>query len=289
MILSHDLDLVIPSGNHEVVLRFEAGLPDDGVLPLGDMLSLPFCPANAKKPACICLARQPEEEPGIFSLCHGSYLQYRFYHFPDGSIGMLRVREQSQVLTWRHQLSFAVLLAILHGAPVCLLHGVVLVHKNGEATVLFGESGVGKSTTARRYAEAGGKVACDDQMLLRFSPDGSFFVQPLPTWSAAQAADFGQWKKYDCGREYPVRQVYWIARAQEHNEIVKAPPEDYMTRLLRAFTIHTYGKIKIFPSKERVFFGNYFLNLASMIAHKWDFLNLKVHLNTDLLESIPLE
>ncbi len=64
--------------------------------------------------------------------------------------------------------------AILHAASV---------ERNGEAYLLPGKSGIGKSTCCRRI-QPPWQALCDDLTLAIPGRDGGFIIHPLPTWSA---------------------------------------------------------------------------------------------------------
>lgn len=71
-----------------------------------------------------------------------------------------------------------------------IVHGALLqLPEQSAGVILFGESGIGKSTLARRFVSQGGSVLSDDKMLLCRLPDGSFRAQPLPTWSRLNSED----------------------------------------------------------------------------------------------------
>lgn len=91
----------------------------------------------------------------------------------------------SGVLSLRQILPCAVRQGWYAGKPVALLHGVMLTHPAypKEAVLLFGVSGMGKSTTAGRWRDSGGNAPADDSLLLFQDENGEFFARPLPTWS----------------------------------------------------------------------------------------------------------
>ena len=86
-----------------------------------------------------------------------------------------------RISTWRLALLGGVLREVLLGRPLFLVHGVLLNLPKGNL-LLTGQSGIGKSTTSRRWIEAGGVSVADDMSLLEIHND-SVWAHPLPTWS----------------------------------------------------------------------------------------------------------
>lgn len=88
-------------------------------------------------------------------------------------------------LSMRQLMPCAVRRAWKKGIQVALLHGTMLVSDKyqDECTLLFGVSGMGKSTTASRWRKAGRIAPADDMVLVYKDDDGMFYARPLPTWS----------------------------------------------------------------------------------------------------------
>lgn len=107
------------------------------------------------------------------------------------------IRVKTAVLTERNFLVQAIrrslLLAICRcvlSENVFLMHGASLLCPwNHQAVILFGESGVGKSTCSRRFQSQGGDFISDDMFMLKFAADGKCYVQPLPTFSGFDVYD----------------------------------------------------------------------------------------------------
>ena len=60
-----------------------------------------------------------------------------------------------------------------------LVHGAAFEHREGEAALLFGPSGIGKSTLSRKVFDAGGRVLSDDLNLL-WQEGKQYFIQKVP-------------------------------------------------------------------------------------------------------------
>ena len=81
---------------------------------------------------------------------------------------------------WQTALIYAGMNAIVRGEKAVLAHCAVLETPRG-AVLLFGESGMGKSTASARWRAHGGRCVSDDMALLDFSaPDGVVRVRRIP-------------------------------------------------------------------------------------------------------------
>ena len=70
-----------------------------------------------------------------------------------------------------------------------MLHGTMLSPDDSSAHVIFGQSGMGKSTASLRFIAQGGTCLADDRMVVTRMPDGQYRVQPMPTWSRLGTCD----------------------------------------------------------------------------------------------------
>ena len=87
--------------------------------------------------------------------------------------------------------------AILHAAAV---------ERDGEAFLLPGKSGTGKSTCCRRIKPPW-RALCDDLTLAIPGRDGGFIVHPLPTWSAILWG--GETATWPVERGVPLRALFF--------------------------------------------------------------------------------
>jgi hypothetical protein len=67
------------------------------------------------------------------------------------------------IYVWQVATVCAYTAALLRGEPVLLMHCAML-ERNGEALLLCGESGIGKSTSSRRWLNDGGTAVADDMV-----------------------------------------------------------------------------------------------------------------------------
>ena len=114
-------------------------------------------------------------------------------------------------VVWQTMLLYAGLNAVLRGENAVPAHCAVLETDRG-AILLFGESGVGKSTAFGRWRADGGRGFSDDMALLDFSGDGGIFVRRLPTWSACREGR-NEWN-YPAGEELPLAGVLVLGHSE---------------------------------------------------------------------------
>jgi hypothetical protein len=134
--------------------------------------------------------------------------------------------------TWQTGLILAGENAILRGVEAVLVHCTLLETDCG-AVVLFGESGMGKSTASARWRTQGGKCVSDDMALLDFSGRDQIYVRRMPTWSACKEGK-NEWN-YPAGEELPLVGVLALGRSKsERDEIMEVSPAQYFAQCYRS-------------------------------------------------------
>lgn len=99
-------------------------------------------------------------------------------------------RENTSLRIIRRAFFLALLPAIMNQKMI-IMHGTLLkMPTSGNGYIVFGESGMGKSTLSRRFETQGGTFLSDDKMLVIRQYDGSLTAQPTPTWSNWGRHDF---------------------------------------------------------------------------------------------------
>jgi len=137
-----------------------------------------------------------------------------------------------RLYTWQTGLILAGENAILRGADAVLVHCSALETDRG-AVVLFGESGMGKSTASARWRAQGGKCISDDMALLDFSGEGPIYVRRMPTWSACKEGK-NEWN-YPAGEELPLAGVLALGRSETgRDEIVELSAAQYFAQCYRS-------------------------------------------------------
>ena len=165
-----------------------------------------------------------------------------------------------------------------------LFHGTLLDEADGRSILLFGESGVGKSTTRNRWLEEGGRSVADDAILLYYE-FGKFYARPLPTWS--HWLEFGPVRRYPVEKRRELRKVYWLTRGKSAQEIVPAERIAlYHCQLLSAMTLHCYATMRLFPISERYRVGDLFVQMGDALERAFAPEEFRAHLNFSLHKTI---
>lgn len=167
-----------------------------------------------------------------------------------------------------------------------LLHGALPETENGECVLLFGQSGIGKSTSMNRWETEGGICEADDLLLLEES-EGEFFCRPLPTWSRF-------FSDPECRDTFPVmkrlhlKDALWLTRAENGTpeRIEQVHPGLWRAQLLSAVTIHLYDSMRILSESEKIYAGRKFMSLVQDITQKFGTRTLRASLNANLHETI---
>ena len=134
---------------------------------------------------------------------------------------------------WQASLICACLNALLRGVKALPVHCAMLETEEG-AVILFGESGMGKSTAFARWHSGGGAGYSDDMALMDFSgADGAIRLRRLPTWSACREGR-NKWN-YPVGDELPLASVLALGRSETgEDELVELSPAQYFAQCYRS-------------------------------------------------------
>lgn len=151
---------------------------------------------------------------------------------------------------WQMALICAGMNAILRGVNAVLAHCAVLETARG-ALLLFGESGMGKSTASARWRAYGGKCLSDDMALLDFSgSDGVIRVRRMPTWSACRE-EKNEWN-YPAGEELPLAGVLALGRSESgRDEIVPLSPAQFFAQCYRSMFYWDISRAKDLPEEKQ--------------------------------------
>ena len=153
---------------------------------------------------------------------------------------------------WQKLLIHAGMNAILRGENAVLAHCAALETGQG-AVLLFGESGMGKSTASARWRANGGKCLADDMALLDFSgADGTIHVRRMPTWSACREGT-NEWN-YPADEELPLIGVLGLGRGKTgRDEIVQLTPAQFFAQCYRSLFYWNLFYAKELPeAKKRI-------------------------------------
>ena len=152
-------------------------------------------------------------------------------------------------VAWYLTLAMACLHAILRGEKFLLCHSGLLETSKG-GILLFGESGVGKSTACARWRAQGGKCISDDMALLDFSGEETVYVRRMPTWSACREGK-NEWY-YPVKEEIPLAGVLALGRSESgHDEIVDLSAAQYFAQCYRSMFYWTLLFAKCLSATEQ--------------------------------------
>ena len=183
---------------------------------------------------------------------------------------------------WMMYIYFALLSAIFRGNKLLLIHGAML-KVSGGALLLLGESGVGKSTSARRFKEAGLRSPADDMILLEYGGD-ELFVHPMPTWSSCRLGLEG--KYFPVNDIYPLRDLLCIARGKEREEILPVSFAEYFTQIYSSCFFFHREIAKMFRDGEREMLLNAVRSAADEIVKRFPPRALFAHLEGNIAETL---
>ncbi len=153
--------------------------------------------------------------------------------------------------------------AILHAASV---------ERDGEAYLLPGKSGTGKSTCCRRI-QPPWQALCDDLTLAIPGRDGSFIIHPLPTWSAILWD--GERASWPVERGVPLRAVFF----PEHGTEDEALPMGQAEALVQLWRSARQGMLSWQSSHDvasRSRIGRNLLNTISTLVKSFPAFRLRV-------------
>ena len=150
-----------------------------------------------------------------------------------------------------------------------LTHCAVLETAPG-AVLLFGESGMGKSTASARWRANGGKCISDDMALLDFSGDeGTIFVRRMPTWSACRE-EKNEWN-YPADEELPLIGILALGRSESgRDEIVGLSPAQFFAQCYRSMFYWNLFYAKALPEEKQRFLADRVRSWTEIITDRFE-------------------
>ena len=269
-----------------VFLGAEQGEPDEFLHTLGDVLGLECRAADGYAPFCRAILRS-ENMP------YGKNLpKYRKVIRDNGCFNVypvangLPVREREAVLL-RFMLCGAITMEMLY-APgnFAVFHGSIL-ECGEESILLFGESGIGKSTTRRRWLSEGGSSTSDDAMLCFF--DGNdLYARCLPTWSDwSMNGSFS--RRYPAAEPRRIKSILWLSRGKESQYISQIPPAVWHAQMMSALMVHAISPVRRFSDTEKTQYLNNIWNFICKVDKKFAPRGLFAHLDFPLKPTLKEE
>ncbi len=284
--MAQRLSLRLADGN-ELVLLARDGIEEFGQL--GELLGVATQPDSGGPVPVASVALAATAQPGnTISATPNGLLQIRLL---DDDARWLEIviepRVQSNALmrmrVWHYLILCAGIGAALRGLPVVLMHGAVLLH-GSSAILLCGDSGIGKSTTARRWEALGNSFAADDMFLLEFGPTDCFHAYALPTWSRCRVKPEGL--RYPFDQAIPVAGTLGLSRDNRDDIIQTATRVDFLGYILRSMCFHTSKLVKRLPdAQQRLFSARMALN-AGRLADAFPPCILGANLHGNLADAL---
>ena len=197
------------------------------------------------------------------------------------------VLAQSEVIVLRGMLGCAVTYENLYDpGDFVLFHGSLLEDGN-EAILLFGESGIGKSTTRNRWIEEGGSSAADD-LILCFRDGEDFYARCLPTWSD-WFKNGSQSRRYPVAEPRRIKSILWLSRGKETQYTAPAPPAVWHAQLMSAMAVHSNYAMRYFTQDEKSAYLDHIWNFICKIDEKFEKRGLFAHLDHPLKPTLAEE
>ncbi len=275
------VDLIIPAGDDRLCLRGRGGEAVESMQAFGALLGCETFPAAGDvTPDCELITPGGESGEVIYEMRH-----YRLFR-RAGVLGIAR-RETPvysgdyRPLEWRRMLAIAGVKAALDGRKIALLHGALLGEPL-DGTLLFGQSGIGKSTSMRRYQAAGGRGLADDEVLIGQS-GGGVVTRPLPTWKGFRYAP-GLYSE----PLRPAVRLLCLTRAPEaEEESVKLIERNlFLGHLYAALMFHVQYILKEFPHAEARRGAGSIWQMTESLTDRYSPRALFARLDADLITTL---
>ena len=186
------------------------------------------------------------------------------------------------VASWSMGLSAGLASAMLRGANVIPVHGVLLNTPKG-GLLFCGQGGIGKSTTARRWREAGGEVLADDMVLLEY--DGNeIAAHPLPTWSRCSESIDGEY--FPFSKRLVLNRILALGRDPLRENIRPIPEWQYFMCLFGACTLFTSYMTRLLPAGEQARMLELVRGISERFARQFPPAGMFAHLDADITQTL---
>lgn len=148
---------------------------------------------------------------------------------------------------WQTCLLGCCIAAVLRGNSILPVHGALLDTPRG-GVLLCGQSGMGKTTTSRRWQAAGGRVPADDMVLLEYGDDG-LFVHPMPTWTHCRETLEGAC--FPFGNVIPLTRVIALGRGKGRETLERISEREFYMSVYSACCLFSSQIIKRLPAASQ--------------------------------------
>ncbi len=186
------------------------------------------------------------------------------------------------IFMWQLSTICAAASALLRGKNVQLVHCSML-EKDDQALLLLGESGIGKSTSVRRWQEAGNIACADDMVLLEYAEDG-ILVHRLPTWSACRVQLEGRLYPFD--PPLKLKNVLAITRGSDHEYVGEISRAEFFAQLYRCCFFHYLPIAPNLPKKEQKMLADAIRKSTARLTDEFKPLAFFAHLDGDIAKTL---
>ena len=272
-------------GVHGFRMRALDGITIKSLERLGELCGLTATPAAGEADALLSAGKTLPEAAEKVEIPQ-KYRRIAYYRLPAGNFFIQTPTgrtpdyfafEGQKLLLFAH----AAAIAKKENASFNLMHGALLEESGNSCTLLFGESGIGKSTSVRRY-RAGGGSACADDMFFLYTKEGKFFARRMPTWSAVVAGK--NEKCYDFNTEFAVRRVLLLLRDDQVEHIGEVSVEQYKLSLLKSASETSNWLLPFMPERGAVV--DHLLNFCSCVCRNYSPRAFFANLGFDIMASL---
>ena len=234
------------------------------------------------------------EKPGVLipGECTAAYQTRSFKSFYDrhGQCFRFYIHEKERinehlyrVFVWHFSIISGAIAALLRGQLVQLMHCSML-EQGDKALLLLGESGIGKSTTMRRWQAAGGEAEADDMVLLEYLDRGDVLVHRLPTWSACRESLDNRRYRFD--PPLKLDRILAISRDESQENIREIPRADFYAQLYRCGFFHYLPLVKPMQREEQMAITEKIRYFTDRLTEKFPPQALFAHLDADINKTL---
>lgn len=195
---------------------------------------------------------------------------------------LLQNRFQSLAASWRMGISAAVTAAMLRGADIMLIHGTLLDTPKG-GLLFCGQGGVGKSTTSRRWRDAGGSTPADDMLLLEFSGN-EVAAHALPTWSRCRESIEGEY--FPFRKRIVLKQIFALGRDPEKENIRIIPEWQYFMCIFNACNLFNFYMTSLLPEPEQKRMLEIIRSVSTRLSANFPHTGMFANLNADITQTL---
>ncbi len=239
----------------------------------------------ADKPEFCCVSALPAEVAGSIILQHSGYAlawqrQEKFF--------LLHLRAdpgempQRLVPVWQLAVIVALLAAILRGKRIAVVHGALL-HTTAGALLICGEGGAGKSTTARRWRDAGQECVADDLVLLELDEE-RITAMPLPTWSLCRETLTDV--VFPIGKRDELIGVLGLGRGEWRDECRPLTDAEFFAQLYRSTFFHFSGMAPRLPETDQMLLADWNRRVVERLCRQFPPRGLFARLEGNICETL---